>query len=192
MRRGRRCLAPSANFHVKTAQRKALLGMTSAGPRQGYLQFCGSWVVAAPPCSNFTLWSWGKGRKQERLQICDTLQNLPGDYDYLWFLWGVDTGVLCLSPHWFLLQSLSEIYTASSGLIKYNFLTLLARHSRCTSTLSAGSQCRQHWNSSWRGSPSAAPTAAQGTFPEPGERHQMAVICLQCKLNCLKSSYVFQ
>lgn len=55
-RRGRRGLAPSANPHTKTAQRKALL-LTSPGPRQHHLQLCCSWAVAAPPCSNFTLWS---------------------------------------------------------------------------------------------------------------------------------------
>lgn len=62
MRRGRRSLTPSANPHVKAARRKALL-VTSPGPQQEYLQFCCSWVVVAPPCSNFTPWSLRKRKE---------------------------------------------------------------------------------------------------------------------------------
>lgn len=39
---------------------------------------------------------------------------------------------------------------------------------------------------------SLSPSPAQGTFQEPRECHEMAIICLQCKLNCLKGSCVFQ
>lgn len=63
MRWGRRSLAHSANPHLRTARRMALLVMTSPGPGQGYLQFHGSWVVAATPCSNFTLWSLRKRKE---------------------------------------------------------------------------------------------------------------------------------
>lgn len=159
MRRGRRSLTPSANPHVKTARRKALL-VTSPGPQQEYLQFCCSWVVVASPCSNFTPWSLRKRKEAGKTPYLWHISELARWLQLLFMISvGGDSGTLCLSPRWFPLQLLSEIYAASSGLIKYNFLPFSANHSRCTCPLSAGSHCRQYLNSSWWCSPSSAPAA---------------------------------